>query len=272
MPKNTHKSGFVHFIKNPWNIILSLVLIVFVGTATLAQVGYIGVSDISQIDSISGCSAFGTPNITFPNGEYLGEVCVNLLPAGSGFETKEILSPDNGRIYEVTNLDDINKRYIQFAYTNSNGDRARPDGVVEGDFKAFRDQWGRGNDRNTQDGLTNMQDLYDVCVIGEDNTTPNADGETNNVWGCDDPLNACDNQTTMTDSRDSQSYNIAAIGNQCWFQENLNVGREMEMLSSTDGGNNRLYDDGGYFDMGEFYLYRDAHLSRRAWPNASRSI
>ena len=44
------------------------------------------------------------------------------------------------------------------------------------------------------------------------------------TFACCSPTSGCGGLTTLTDVRDSQTYNIVEIGTQCWMAQNLNFG------------------------------------------------
>ena len=47
---------------------------------------------------------------------------------------------------------------------------------------------------------------------------------TQTTFACCSPTSGCGGLTTLTDARDSQTYNIVEIGTQCWMAQNLNYG------------------------------------------------
>jgi uncharacterized protein (TIGR02145 family) len=56
--------------------------------------------------------------------------------------------------------------------------------------------------------------------------------------------NGCGGFTTMTDSRDSKTYNIVQIGTQCWMAQNLNYGTYVPIHSGTQAAGTKYCQSG----------------------------
>jgi uncharacterized protein (TIGR02145 family) len=54
-------------------------------------------------------------------------------------------------------------------------------------------------------------------------------------------VDACGNEISFIDSRDSKEYNIVAIGNQCWMEENLNYGTYVTIATGQGGAGTQKY-------------------------------
>lgn len=80
---------------------------------------------------------------------------------------------------------------------------------------------------------------------------------------CEPPPDACGDLTTMYDSRDGKTYNIVAIGDQCWMKENLaydNGCSSVTWVNNADRGWCGQYTDGPFPNEGLLYQKSVAKL------------
>ncbi|MDO6597986.1 FISUMP domain-containing protein [Oceanihabitans sp. 2_MG-2023] len=68
--------------------------------------------------------------------------------------------------------------------------------------------------------------------------------------------NSEDTETTITDSRDGQVYDIVKIGDQTWFAENLNYAGNIEEVTSTSVWS-AIYNNGNYTEQPAWCYYNN---------------
>lgn len=94
--------------------------------------------------------------------------------------------------------------------------------------------------------MASSKTLITLCMVFTIGFTACKKDKKDNADNSVSKCKACDGKNTFTDPRDGRTYNIAQIGDQCWFIENLNYDKgfswcylKVEYFCTTYG---RLYD------------------------------